>query len=82
MLKHLAKKIKCPDEKFPININQFGNTSCASIPLLITTDLSKNFTKQGAQVGMFGFGVGYSWASASIDLSNLKVAELIEYESV
>jgi hypothetical protein len=31
---------------------------------------------------MFGFGVGYSWASASIDLSNLKVAELIEYESV
>ena len=82
MLKHLAKKIKCPDEKFPININQFGNTSCASIPLLITTDLSKNFTKQSAQVGMFGFGVGYSWASVSIDLSNLKVAELIEYESV
>lgn len=78
MIKHLMKKSKLPAEKVPINIDEFGNTSSASIPLLMTTRLKEQLKNKTFQLAMFGFGVGYSWASASIKVGNLKVIETIE----
>ena len=78
MVERLAKKAKLPVDKIPININDFGNTSCASIPLLMTTTLGTQLKNDLLQLAMFGFGVGYSWASASIKVGNLKVIETIE----
>lgn len=78
MLKHLAKKAKISADKVPINIDQYGNTSCASIPLLMTTGLKDRLTNESMRLGMFGFGVGYSWAGASIDVGPLKCVETIQ----
>jgi 3-oxoacyl-[acyl-carrier-protein] synthase-3 len=78
MIKHLVKKAKLPTEKVPINIDEFGNTSSASIPLLMTTRLKEQLKNNTLQLAMFGFGVGYSWASTSIKVGNLKVIETIE----
>ena len=77
MLKHLAKKAKLPVDKTPINIDQYGNTSCASIPLLMTTCLQDRLQKESMQLAMFGFGVGYSWAGASVSVGPLKCVETI-----
>ncbi len=77
MLKHLVKKAKLPAEKTPINIDQYGNTSCASIPLLMTTCLKDRLQKESMQLAMFGFGVGYSWAGASVAVGPLKCVETI-----
>jgi 3-oxoacyl-[acyl-carrier-protein] synthase-3 len=78
MLKHLAKKLKIANEKAPTNIEEYGNTSCASIPLLITTRLKERLLAETLNIGMFGFGVGYSWASASLQVGPLKYIETIE----
>lgn len=78
MLKHLAKKSKIPIEKAPININQYGNTSCASIPLLMTTSLKDRLSSESMRLGLFGFGVGYSWAGASLDVGPLQCVETIQ----
>lgn len=78
MLKHLAKKSKLPAEKTPFNIDQFGNTSCASIPLLMTTSIAEQLKQRSCRLGLIGFGVGYSWASASLSVGPLAVAETIE----
>lgn len=78
MLKHLAKKLKLPMEKMPINIDEYGNTSCASIPLLMTTKLKDSLMKAPSQIGMFGFGVGYSWGAASLRVGPLKFIDAIE----
>jgi len=78
MLKHLAKKAKLPAEQTPFNIDRFGNTSCASIPLLMTTDVADQLTQRRCRLGLIGFGVGYSWASASLSVGPLAVAETIE----
>jgi 3-oxoacyl-[acyl-carrier-protein] synthase-3 len=78
MLKHLAKKIKIPPEKMPINIEEYGNTSCASIPLLMTTRLRERLLSEFMRVGMFGFGVGYSWGAVSMSIGPLKYVETIE----
>lgn len=77
MINHLAKKAKLPKEKVPINMDRFGNTSSATIPLLMTTDAAELLRSGRRRVGMFGFGVGFSWASASIELGPLAVCDHI-----
>lgn len=74
MLKHLARKSKIPAEKFPINIGDYGNTSCASIPLLISTRLREKLTAP-QRLLMAGFGVGYSWGSALMSVGPLACNE-------
>ncbi|MEG1118361.1 MAG: 3-oxoacyl-[acyl-carrier-protein] synthase III C-terminal domain-containing protein, partial [Janthinobacterium sp.] len=59
-----------------INMDRYGNTSSASIPLLICTSLGEQ--AQGKNVAMFGFGVGYSWSAALLTLGSLRVNHLIE----
>jgi 3-oxoacyl-[acyl-carrier-protein] synthase-3 len=78
MLKHLIKKSRLPSEKAPINIDQYGNTSCASIPLLMTTSLKERVAIESMRLGVFGFGVGYSWAGASLSVGPLKCVETIQ----
>lgn len=75
MINHLRKKMKLPVEKVPVNIDKFGNTSSASIPLLITSPPGTSL--KGQYVAMLGFGVGYSWAACSARLDQLSVAETV-----
>jgi 3-oxoacyl-[acyl-carrier-protein] synthase-3 len=76
MLKHLAKKADLGD--VPMNIQRFGNTSCASIPLLIADPEAGVEIYNGGRVGMLGFGAGWAFAAANIDARALQVRELIE----
>ena len=78
MIRHLIKKSKLPPEKVPINIGRFGNTSSATIPLLAADMLASDLRTRQMQLGLFGFGVGYSWASASIAVGPLECVEVIE----
>lgn len=79
MLKHLIKKSGLDAARFPINIDRYGNTSSASIPLLMTTDLAPALRGKSMRLAMLGFGVGYSWASASLSAGPLTVCETMEY---
>ena len=79
MVNHLRKKAKLPAEKVPINIDRFGNTSSGTIPLLIVTECRDAVTGiNPCELAMFGFGVGYSWAAAAMNVSNLACADLVE----
>jgi 3-oxoacyl-[acyl-carrier-protein] synthase-3 len=79
MLRHLAKKSKLPADKVPVNIDRFGNTSSATIPLLMTSNLADRLRGGPVRLGLFGFGVGFSWGSADISVGPLACAETIEY---
>lgn len=78
MLKHLAKKIGAGEDRVPINIERFGNTSSATIPLLLTTDLATRITEAPSRLMLVGFGVGFSWGAALIETAPLAVAETLE----
>jgi len=78
MLKHLVKKSGLDRARFPINIDRYGNTSSASIPLLMTTDIAPALRAGPMRLAMLGFGVGYSWASASLVAGPLTICETIE----
>lgn len=79
MLRHLAKKSKLPADKVPVNIDRFGNTSSATIPLLMTTDLADRLREGPAHLGLFGFGVGFSWGSVDVTVGPLACVETIDY---
>jgi 3-oxoacyl-[acyl-carrier-protein] synthase-3 len=79
MLKHLSKKSKLAPEKVAISIDQYGNTSCASIPLTLCSRPQNDYTKSL----LVGFGVGLSWGAIMCDLSEtlfLPVEELTHAE--
>ena len=78
MLNHLIKKLKIPADKVPINIQRYGNTSCASIPLLLSDNLKDALQKKPMRIAMFGFGVGYSWGAASFTTDTLNFVDVIE----
>jgi 3-oxoacyl-[acyl-carrier-protein] synthase III len=77
ILTHLAKRMKLPPEKVPIALENYGNTSSASIPLTMTTSLLHLLTGDRLKLVLAGFGVGYSWGAAAIDCGPLIMPELV-----
>ena len=69
MLNYLKKKCKLNDFSLPINIEEYGNTSSASIPLLMVDTIQKEILNKKSRVALIGFGVGFSWSAASLSLS-------------
>jgi 3-oxoacyl-[acyl-carrier-protein] synthase-3 len=78
MLKHLVKKMKLSADRVPINMARFGNTSSASIPLLMCDALAPRLVTGPSRLAMFGFGVGYSWGAADVSCEPLGTARIIE----
>ena len=73
----IAKKLKLPSEKVPSCMYHFGNTSSASIPLTIVSQLKgkcENMTK----FICCGFGVGLSWGTVAFETNNMVVSDLVE----
>ena len=70
ILKGIAKKIKQPIEKFASNMETYGNTSAASIPILLD-ELIENGSlslTSGQKIILSGFGGGLTWGSLLIKL--------------
>lgn len=75
----IMKKLKLPVEKVPSCMYHFGNTSSASIPLTIVTQLGEKC--QGHKTFLCcGFGVGLSWGTVVFDTNDLVLSELVEVE--
>ncbi len=80
MNESIRKKLKFESEKVPYSISKFGNTSSASIPLTIVSELSNKLEKGRNKLILSGFGVGLSWASALVTTNNLICTDILEYE--
>ena len=80
MNESIRKKLKIDPKKVPYSLKQFGNTSSASIPLTMVTELANEFSNKKTTILLSAFGVGLSWASASVTCNNLKCLPLIEIE--
>jgi len=74
----VRKKLKLAPEKVPYSLNRFGNTSSASIPTTIVSELRKKVTEQKLNMLFCGFGVGLSWGSVYVETENICCPEIIE----
>lgn len=57
----IAKKLHIPIEKVPMNVDLCGNTSAASVPILLDEVNQKGLLKSGDTVVLAGFGSGLTW---------------------
>ncbi|HPD66307.1 MAG TPA: ketoacyl-ACP synthase III [Bacteroidia bacterium] len=75
----LRKMLRQPAEKWPYSITKYGNTSSASIPLTIVSELRER-AMQPMRLMLTGFGVGLSWGSVLVDTRQIVIPEIIEKE--
>jgi 3-oxoacyl-[acyl-carrier-protein] synthase-3 len=61
-----GRRLNIPMDKTIVNIDQYGNTSAASIPLALTEAADAGRLEPGQLVLVSGFGAGMAWASALI----------------
>jgi 3-oxoacyl-[acyl-carrier-protein] synthase-3 len=73
----IRKKLKFTPEKVPYTLPKYGNTSSASIPLTIASEL-KDKVAGTTKFLASGFGVGLSWGTVSFQTKGLICPEIIE----
>lgn len=68
MLNYLRKKMKIPEEKFYLDMEDVGNTVSSTIPIALKNCFDKQILTPGKKVLLVGFGVGYSWGATIINI--------------
>jgi 3-oxoacyl-[acyl-carrier-protein] synthase-3 len=66
ILKAVAERLGLPLEKMMLNLDRYGNTSAASIPIALDEAVRQGRIKEGDLVMLGAFGAGLTWASALI----------------
>lgn len=67
IIEAVAKRLGVGMEKFPTNLANYGNTSAASIPILLDELNRNNILKRGDKIILSGFGAGLSWGSTLLE---------------
>ena len=60
----VGDRLKIPGEKILSILEKYGNTSAATIPLVIDEAIRNNRIKQNDIIATSGFGAGLSWGAA------------------
>ncbi len=66
IIDHIRKRLKLSQEKVPVNIDRFGNTSSATIPISIHEEIVAGRLAEGDLVAMVAFGAGLTWGGILI----------------
>lgn len=64
ILEAVAGRLHEPQEKFPMNLQEYGNTSSASIPILLDELRRSGSLQKGQRIVLAGFGGGLTWGAA------------------
>jgi 3-oxoacyl-[acyl-carrier-protein] synthase-3 len=62
----VVKQLKIPEQKVFINLERYGNTSAASIPIALCEAIQAGRVRPGQTLVLAGFGAGLTWAAATI----------------
>ncbi|HAT4308019.1 TPA: ketoacyl-ACP synthase III [Clostridium perfringens] len=68
IIDYVGKRLGIPRKKFVTNLQNYGNTSGASIPIALCEAIDDGKVKRGDNIIMVGFGGGLTWGAALIKL--------------
>jgi 3-oxoacyl-[acyl-carrier-protein] synthase-3 len=77
----LLKKLGIAPQKAPETLLDYGNTSCATIPVTICRHLGSKLSNGRKNVVLSGFGAGFSWGSALLTTDSVLCPDLLELDS-
>ena len=66
IIKHIQKRVGLPQEKIPLNLSRYGNTSSASIPIALHEEVAAGRLNKNDLIALVGFGSGLTWGGALI----------------
>lgn len=66
IIQSAAKQLKLPMDKVFVNLDRYGNTSCASIPIAVCEAIEEERIKPGDHLVLVSFGAGLTWAAAVV----------------
>jgi 3-oxoacyl-[acyl-carrier-protein] synthase III len=64
---YVQQQLGIPDDKIVHNIKRYGNTTAATIPILLAEAVRSGKLKRGMKVAMVAFGSGFTWGAALAD---------------
>ena len=67
IIESAAKRLSLPMDKFFVNLERYGNTSAASIPIALTEAISVGKVRPGDKIVLVAFGAGLTWGAAAIE---------------
>ena len=73
IIEYAAQQFDLPPEKVVINLQEYGNTSAATIPIALSEVLESGRAKAGDTLALVGFGAGLTWAACLFDLGPLAI---------
>lgn len=68
IIKEAAKKLEISEDRFYLNLSNYGNTSAASIPIALSEMNEKGLINKGDKIILASFGAGLTWAGALIEM--------------
>ena len=74
----IARKTGFSREKTPSSLYNYGNTSCATVPVTLVTQLTEQLRSQSLKLMLSGFGVGLSWGNVILTTNKVVCPDLIE----
>ncbi|MFT4681170.1 MAG: 3-oxoacyl-[acyl-carrier-protein] synthase-3 [Granulosicoccus sp.] len=74
----IAKKVGVGKEKVPSSLYNFGNTSCATIPVTLVAELRNQLKNEDMKLILAGFGVGLAWSNVLLSTYKIVCPEIIE----
>jgi 3-oxoacyl-[acyl-carrier-protein] synthase-3 len=66
IIESASKRLGVPTEKVFVNIERYGNTSAAAVPIALCEAVEQGRVLQGQHIGMVAFGAGLTWAAAVV----------------
>ncbi|MHB9034717.1 MAG: beta-ketoacyl-ACP synthase III [Anaerolineae bacterium] len=82
IIESAAKRLKLPMDRFAMNLQEYGNTSAASIPIALCESLNKQRIQPGHNLLLVGFGAGLTWAAAVVRWSAAPVGAQVRYRGM
>lgn len=74
----IRKKLGVEKEKMPLSLKDYGNTSSASIPVTLVSQLGEELRNSDLRLLLSGFGVGLSWGAALVRTDRICCPDMIE----
>ncbi len=77
----IRKMLKAEKEKVPYSIHKYGNTSSASVPLTIVSELQENIRNEHVKFLLSAFGIGLSWGTVLLETNRVVCPGVIQVGS-
>jgi 3-oxoacyl-[acyl-carrier-protein] synthase-3 len=69
IIEYAAEHMSLPMDRVVVNVDRYGNTSAASVPLALSEALTDGRARPGDTLALVAFGSGLTWAAAVVDLA-------------